>query len=175
DRHVFLQVRRATADDVLGDLDLVIGLGVHEVKAVAILIEVVEIAVLDGGLLDLIGGLVALGHLHAVADAAHLDLADRGSLAGMDVFGAEDDVELAILLNDVALADRTGDDSQGFFPELLASGRSGQVCPWPTEAVSGGNILICPPDATLFPALFDGMSSPPWTVALLEWKRCQPR
>src|SRR5262249_37099493 len=78
-------------------------------------------------------------------------LADRGSLAGMDVFSAEDNVELAVLLNDVALADRTGDDSQGFFPEWLASDRSGQVCPWTfREAVSGGNILICPRDATLF-------------------------
>jgi hypothetical protein len=68
----------------------------------------------------------------------------------MDVFGGKDDVKLAVLLDDVALADGAGDDSQGFFPELLASGRSGQVCPWPREAVSGRNILIWPADATLF-------------------------
>ena len=46
----------------------------------------------DEGALDLIGGLVAFGHLGAVADSAHFDLADRGSLAGMDVLGAQNDI-----------------------------------------------------------------------------------
>src|SRR5262249_3529807 len=91
-------------------------------------------------------------------------------LAGMDVFGAEDDVELAVLLDDVALADGAGDDSQGFFPELLASGRSGQVCPWPTEAVSGRNILIWPADATLFRLFFRG-SRPPLDHGVIQpWR-----
>src|SRR5690349_1698143 len=98
----------------------------HEVEAVAVLVEVIEVAVFDGGLLDLVGGLVALGHLHAIADTAHFDLADRGSLAGMDVFGAEDDIEPAVLLDDVALADRTGDDSQGFFPNGWPPADSGR-------------------------------------------------
>jgi hypothetical protein len=100
---------------VLRHLDLVIVLGVHEMKAVSILIEICEIAFLDGRLLDLIGGLVALGDLYPVADSTHFDLADRGALAGMDVFGADDNVKLAILLDDVPLANRTGDDSQSCF------------------------------------------------------------
>ena len=63
DRHVLLQIRRGVADDILGHLDLVVGLGVHEVEAVSVFIEVVEIVILDGRLLHLVGGLVALGNL----------------------------------------------------------------------------------------------------------------
>jgi hypothetical protein len=43
----------------------------------------------------------------------------------MDVFGGEDDVKPAVLLDDVALANRTGDDFQSCFPEFLAFGQSG--------------------------------------------------
>ncbi len=98
-----------------GHLDLIVGLGVHEVEAVGVFVEVVEVVVLDGRLFDLVGGLVALGNLHPVADPAHFDLADRRSLAGMDVLGGQDHVKLAVLLDDVALANRTGDDFQSCF------------------------------------------------------------
>ena len=84
-------------------------------EAVGIFIQVIEIVILDGGLLDLVGGLVAFRNLHAIADPAHFDLADRSSLAGMDIFGGEDDVKPAVLLDDVALANRTGDDFQSCF------------------------------------------------------------
>jgi hypothetical protein len=113
--HVFLQIRRRGADDVLRHLDLVVIVIVHEVKAVGVLVEVVEILVLDGRLLHLVRGLVAFGDFHPVADSAHFDLADRGSLAGMDVLRSQNHVKLAVLLDDVALANRTGDDFQSFF------------------------------------------------------------
>ena len=99
-------------------------------EAVGIFIQVVEIVILDGRLLDLVGGLVAFRNLHAIADPAHFDLADRSSLAGMDVFGGEDDVKPAVLLDDVALANRTGDDFQSCFPEFLALCQSGHGRPW---------------------------------------------
>src|SRR6516165_290924 len=96
-------------------------------KAVSILIKVGEIAFFNRRFFDLIGSLVALRDLYPVTDSTHFDLADRRSLAGVDVFGADNDIELAILLDDVALANRTGDDSQsllspGFWP---ASPRDG--------------------------------------------------
>ena len=84
-------------------------------KAVGIFIEIIEVVILDGRLLNLVGGLVALGNFHAVADSTHFDLADRCSLAGMDVLGGENHVKLAVLLDDVALANRTGDDFQSCF------------------------------------------------------------
>ncbi len=80
------------ADHVLGDQELVVVLVVHEVETVTIFIEVVEIAVLDERAFDLIGGLVASGDLYAVADPAHFDLADRSSLAGVDVLRRQDDI-----------------------------------------------------------------------------------
>jgi hypothetical protein len=98
-------------------------------EAVGIFVQIIEIVILDGRLLDLVGGLVALRNLHAIADPAHFDLADRSSLAGMDVFGGEDDVKLAVLLDDVALANRAGDDFQSCFPEFLAFGQSGHGRP----------------------------------------------
>src|SRR5215467_12093124 len=107
-----MQIGRGASHDILGDLDLVVGLGVHEVEAVAIFIEIGEIALLDGRLLDLVSGLIALGDLYPVADSTHFDLADGRSLAGMDVLGADDDIKLAVLIDDVALANRTCDDSQ---------------------------------------------------------------
>src|SRR6266481_6969417 len=120
-------------------------------EAVGVLIEVVEVLILDRCLLDLVGGLVASRNLHAVADPAHFDLADRGSLAGVDVFGGQNHIKLAVLLDDVALANRTGDDFQSCFPEFLASDLSGHGCPAAVEAVSGCNILILSVDTSVLP------------------------
>ena len=79
-------------------------------KAFAVAIDELVLAILDHGALDLLGGLVALRSLHAVADAAHVDLGGRGALARMEAFGGQDDVELVVDLEDVALADRAGDN-----------------------------------------------------------------
>jgi hypothetical protein len=78
------------------------------VEAFAILIKERVLAVLDMGALDLLGGAVALGHLHAVGNAAHVELGDGRALAGMDVLGGQDHVELAVLVDDVAFTEGTG-------------------------------------------------------------------
>ena len=82
-------------------------------EAVAVLVEELEVAVLDIGAFDLLGGLVALRHLYAVADPAHVHLGGGGALARMKAFGIEDDIELAVDLDDIALAERTGDNLHG--------------------------------------------------------------
>ena len=69
--------------------------------------------VVDEGALDLLGGLPTLGDLHAVGDAAHVDLGGRRALAGVEVGGGKNDIELAVHLDDVALAERGGDDFHG--------------------------------------------------------------
>ena len=67
--------------------------------------------VLDEGALDLLGGLEAIGHLHAVGDAPHVDLRRRRALARMEAFGRQNDAELAVLpLDDIAFANRACDD-----------------------------------------------------------------
>ena len=58
--HLGLQIGGLVADDVLLHGDLVVVLHVHEVEAVAVLVEELVLALLDGGALDLLGGPVAL-------------------------------------------------------------------------------------------------------------------
>ena len=111
--HLGLQIGGLIADDVRLHGDLVVVLHVHEMEAVAVLIEELMLAFLDGGALDLLGGAVAFRGLHAVADPAHVDLRRRRSLAGEEAFGAQHHVELVVDLEHVALADGTGDDSHG--------------------------------------------------------------
>jgi hypothetical protein len=61
----------------------------------------------------------------------------------VDVFGRKHNIELAVLLDDVAFANRAGDDFQSCFPDILARDRAWQGCPWELSgAVSGCNILI---------------------------------
>ena len=52
---------------------------------------------------------------HAVRHAAHGDVGHRVALAGVDVLGKQHHVQLAVLLDDVALAERRGDDFDHYF------------------------------------------------------------
>ena len=124
DLHVFLEIDRLGADHVLRHGHLVVGLRIHEMVAVAVLVEEGEFAVLDEGALDLLGGLVAVGGLHAVRNAAHVDLGRRRALAGMEALRGQNDIELAIVaLDDIALANRTCDDFHVSFLDCwLAAG-----------------------------------------------------
>src|SRR5260221_8749254 len=79
-------------------------------KAVAVLVKVLIVAIFHIGALDLLGRLEALRRLYPVADAAHVDLGRGGTLAGVKAFSIEDDVELAVDFDDIALAQRAGDD-----------------------------------------------------------------
>jgi hypothetical protein len=103
-----LQPGRGVADHVLGADDLVEVFRVHEMEAFAVLVEEGVVAVVDEGALDLLGGAPPLRHLHPVGDAAHVQLGDRRALAGVDVLGREDDVELALHIDDGAFAERAG-------------------------------------------------------------------
>ena len=150
DLHPFLQPLRLIADDVGGNLDLVVGLGVHEVIAVGVGIEEVVILVLDEGALDLLGGLEAVGHLHAVGKAAHVDLRRRRALAGMKAFGRKDDAELTVLpLDDIALANRACDNFHLPYPQnWRARSRGGDfVLKRSACANAARTIPISPPKA----------------------------
>ena len=90
-------------------------------EAFAIVVEERVFAILDDGALDLLDGLVALRNLHAVADPAHVDLGGRRALAGMEALGGQNDVELAVDIENIALADRAGDNLHRCY-SLLAFG-----------------------------------------------------
>ncbi len=122
-RRALGQPGRRVADDVGGGHELIVGFRVHEVEALAVLVEEGVGTVIDDGALDLLGGAVALGHLHAVGDAAHVQLGHRGALARVDVLGVEHDVELAVHVDDGASAQRAGDDLHGVFLKSWAACR----------------------------------------------------
>ncbi len=73
-------------------------------EAIAVLVHVLVLAVLDEGPLDLLGRLKAQRDLHAVGDPPHVHLGDRSAFAGVDVLGGHDDPELAVDLDDIAFA-----------------------------------------------------------------------
>ena len=114
-RHLGLQVFGRVADDVLMGGELLVVLHVHEMEAFAVVVHELVGALLHLGALDLVGGLVALRGFHAVADPAHVELGDGRALAGVDVFGGQDDVELAVEIDDISLAERAGNDFHGVF------------------------------------------------------------
>ena len=121
DLHAFLQPLRLVANNVGGHRDLVVGLGVHEVVAVTVGVEEVEVLVLDKSALDLLGGLEAVRDLHAVGQAAHVDLGRGRALAWMEALSRENDTELPILsLDDVALANRACNNSHDLVLKKLA-------------------------------------------------------
>ena len=72
---------------------------------IAVMVEIGVGALVDKSLLERVGGFVALVDFHAIADAAHFKLRDRCSLAGVNVLGRENYIELSIFFDDVALAD----------------------------------------------------------------------
>ena len=91
-------------------MDLVESLGLHKNVLFAVLIEILEILMLDEGLLDAVGGAQALDGLHAIGDAAHFQMGDGRALAGMNILGGQHQIELAFLLYDIAFAHRAGDN-----------------------------------------------------------------
>src|SRR5262249_43725307 len=123
DLHFRLEIGGLVADDVGGQRHLVGGLRVYRMEAGACLVQVLMLAILHVGAFDLLGRLEALRHLYAVADAAHVDLRGGGALAGMEAFGIEDGIELALEFDDIALAERAGDDFHGEFSSIIGRTR----------------------------------------------------
>ncbi len=122
--HAVLEVDAEVADDVVARHQLLVVLGVHEVVLVTVLVQEGVLALVHGGALDHFGRAVTLRHLHSVGDAAHVELGHRRALAGVDVFGAEHDVELAVHVEDGALAQGTGDDFHVSGPWVSANLKS---------------------------------------------------
>ena len=108
--HILGQVGCGIANDVSADMQLVESLRLHEHILFAILVQILEVLVLHEGLFDAVGGAQAFYRLHAIADAAHFQMGDGRALAGMDVLGIDDQIELAVLLQDIAFAHGAGDN-----------------------------------------------------------------
>ncbi len=127
--HAVLQVDRGVADHRFGHRDLVVVFRVHEVVPVAVLVQEVVVPLVDEGALELLGGAVALGHLHAIGDAAHVELADGRALAGMDVLGGQDHIELAVDLDDIALSQGAGLDFHVGSSSMMTGPKNARMIP----------------------------------------------
>src|SRR5690606_6309028 len=96
DRGVLLgkQVVGRVADDGVGDVGLVVGLGVHEDEVVALAVEVLHLPLVDAGHLDLGAGVEGLVDRLAGQDVLQLGSDERAALAGLDVLELQDGPQL---------------------------------------------------------------------------------
>ena len=101
-----MQIGGLITDDIRLHRDLIVVVHVHEMEAVAVLVQELVLALLYCRALDLLGRLVALLGLYAVADPAHVHLCGGRALAGMETLGVEHDIKLAVQFDDIALAKR---------------------------------------------------------------------
>ena len=108
--HAFLQPLSLITDDIPRDRDLIEGLGVHEIVPHVVFVKIIEVFFIEVGALDLIGRAVALGHLHAIGDAAHFEMGDGRAFAGVDVFRVHDDGKLSVEIEHIAFTDRACDN-----------------------------------------------------------------
>ena len=105
DLHAVLQECGAFADKVLGQFDLLVAVLIHEHQAIALLIEIGEIAEFEIDLLDGFGRAETLVELGAAEDGLELDLGIGAALAGLDVIDLHRDPETVLVIDDEAGAD----------------------------------------------------------------------
>src|SRR5207244_10994468 len=109
--HVFLKIGGAVADEIGGQMYLLEIVRIHEHIFISVLIEIVERKRIDEGPFHLVGRLVAHHGFDAIRDAAHVDGGGWSSLAWMEAFGFQHDIDLAILVfDDIAFTHGGCDD-----------------------------------------------------------------
>src|SRR4029079_55322 len=144
-------------------------------KAVAVLVHLLIVTVLDESALDLFGGLKSQRQLDPVGNRTHVHLGHRGALAGMDILGGDDNSELAVDFDDIAFAERAGDDFHGFLDDGWPFGGThgfvgrhfavGKPVPNPVQVRSGAFFRTCAVSGRTIPILsliaryFRGFSS----------------
>ena len=127
DHHAVLQEGGAVADEILLQLELLVGLGVHEHQRLALLVEEGEILLLEPDFFDRLGRAETLVELGAVDQVLQLDLIIGAALAGLDMVALDRRPEAALMLDDIARTDFVAVDfhvcSFGVFGRALACGK----------------------------------------------------
>ncbi len=103
--HAVLQEVRPLADEIAFQLDLVVGVHVHEGQHVAAGVKVLEIAPLELHLFDHLRGTEALIQLGSVDDVLELDLIVGAAFAGFHALRFHHGPQLAIQFDDHARTD----------------------------------------------------------------------
>ncbi len=120
DFHAFLEKLRLLADELLGKLDLVEGLDVHEDEGVAVLVEELKILLIEIDGLDAVAAAKALVELGAIHDVFEFDLIVRAALAGLHGLGFDGHPQLALMIDHGARADFVSAD-RGLFRSMRKS------------------------------------------------------
>src|SRR5215475_14329775 len=114
DFHAVLQPARLVGiEHVAADGELLVVLLVHERVAVVVLEQEGAVALLDVRLLDHLARAEALLQLVALAQRLGLDRHEGAALAGADVLHLGGDPELAVVVDDIAGADRIDGNFHG--------------------------------------------------------------
>ena len=114
--------RSASATRRLGDRDLLVGLGVHEVRVGAVGVEELHLARLGAHGAELLAGAERPVDHVAVGGAAQLRAHERPALAGLDVLELEDLEDRAVDLDVVAVLELVGADHGGWSVGAPAAG-----------------------------------------------------
>src|SRR4029450_1746994 len=118
--HSVLQEGRAFFEEIGRDLDLVVGVGVHEGEHVAFGVEELIVPLLEPHALDRLGGAESLVELGAVDRVLELDLRVSRSFAGLHVLRLHRYPEPAFVLDHVAGSDFVAVDLHGALGESWA-------------------------------------------------------
>ena len=105
---VLQEVVRGVADGGLRDVDLVVGRPVHEDEVGPVLVEVLHVAAVDVGGLDLEAGVERLVDDLAGQDVLELGPHEGRALAGLDVLELHDGPQLALEVEDQAVLQVVG-------------------------------------------------------------------
>lgn len=124
--HALLKPLGLIPDDVRRNLSLVVGVSIHEMKAIGVCIKKIKTLVLDECALHLFRRLISISHLDPVGKAPHVDLSSWRSFAWVKAFRRKDDAQLTVFsLDNIALADRACDNSH-----VGSSGIQGRLAIW---------------------------------------------
>src|SRR6185437_2733267 len=105
-RQVGNQVILRIADDVVLQRELLVILGVHEVVALAIAVEILELHLIHHDLLNTLLSAEAIINHRAAAQVAHARLHRAALIARRPVVHAVDDVQISFVLDDHAGAQK---------------------------------------------------------------------
>ena len=93
------QKTRRVAEEILGQVHLLEGLGVHEIEVLAVVVQIFHLVLLERGLFDLVFGAEAVLDHGAGAELAHLYLDEAAQVARCAVLHLENGIQLAVPLD----------------------------------------------------------------------------
>ena len=98
----------ASPTTALGHVHLVVVAGVHEDEVVAVAVQVLEVAAVDGREVDLGAGVEGAVDDLAAQHVLHLGAHERAALAGLHVLELDDVPELSVEVQHAAVLDVIG-------------------------------------------------------------------